>query len=121
MPRYDYRCATCGQEFEVVQSFHEPALTHCPHCDSEGLRKVFGSVGVVFKGSGFYRTDSRESDKNAKGKSSASAGKSGDKTTEKATSSGADKTAGSGKASADSTSGTGSTGAAKAGAGKGAK
>lgn len=65
MPRYDYRCNDCGEQFEKVQSFDEPALTTCPHCGQEGLRKLFGNVGVVFKGSGFYRNDSRDSGKKA--------------------------------------------------------
>lgn len=62
MPTYQYACtsAECGHEFEVVQSFSDPTLTDCPQCD-ERVRKVYGSVGVVFKGSGFYRTDSRNS------------------------------------------------------------
>ena len=58
MPTYQYACTACGHAFEQVQSFHEDALTHCPECDGR-LRKVFNAVGVVFKGSGFYRTDSR--------------------------------------------------------------
>lgn len=60
MPTYQYRCTNhdCGNSFELVQSFTEPAATACPVC-GQPVRKVFGSVGVVFKGSGFYRTDSR--------------------------------------------------------------
>ena len=58
MPTYQYRCADCGHRFDAVQSFSDDALTTCPECGGE-LRKVYGSVGVVFKGSGFYRTDSR--------------------------------------------------------------
>jgi putative FmdB family regulatory protein len=58
MPTYEYRCTQCETPLEVVQSIHEPALTECPTCGGR-LRKVFGNVGVVFKGSGFYRTDSR--------------------------------------------------------------
>ncbi|MFT3874116.1 MAG: zinc ribbon domain-containing protein [Nocardioides sp.] len=58
MPTYQYACTECGHTFEQVQSFHEDALTHCPECNGR-LRKVFNAVGVVFKGSGFYRTDSR--------------------------------------------------------------
>ena len=58
MPTYQYACTECGHRFEAVQSFHEDSLTHCPECDGR-LRKVFNAVGVVFKGSGFYRTDSR--------------------------------------------------------------
>ncbi len=58
MPTYQYRCTDCGRDLEVVQKFTEPALTDCPACAGQ-LRKVFNAVGVVFKGSGFYRTDSR--------------------------------------------------------------
>ena len=58
MPTYEYACKTCGEHLEVVQSFKDDALTVCPACGGE-LRKVFGSIGIAFKGSGFYRTDSR--------------------------------------------------------------
>ena len=58
MPTYEYRCDSCDQNFDVVQSFHDDPLTACPTCGSP-VRKVFGSVGIVFKGSGFYKTDSR--------------------------------------------------------------
>lgn len=59
MPTYQYACTECGHRFEAVQSFSDDALTDCPECTGR-LRKVFNSVGIVFKGSGFYRTDSRE-------------------------------------------------------------
>ncbi|HEU4911826.1 MAG TPA: FmdB family zinc ribbon protein [Actinomycetes bacterium] len=62
MPTYQYACTECGHGFEAVQSFTDDALTECPRCTGR-LRKVFNSVGVVFKGSGFYRTDSRETSK----------------------------------------------------------
>lgn len=58
MPTYPYLCKDCGHSFEVFQSFTDDALTTCPEC-SGNLRKVYTSVGVVFKGSGFYKTDSR--------------------------------------------------------------
>lgn len=58
MPTYQYACTECGEQLEVVQKFTDDALTVCPACDGR-LRKVFSAVGVVFKGSGFYRTDSR--------------------------------------------------------------
>ncbi len=58
MPTYQYACTECGHAFEQVQSFSDDALTVCPECEGR-LRKVFNAVGVVFKGSGFYRTDSR--------------------------------------------------------------
>ena len=61
MPTYQYACTSddCGLRFERVQAFTDPAITECPDC-TERVRKVYGSVGVVFKGSGFYRNDSRE-------------------------------------------------------------
>lgn len=59
MPTYQYVCTTCQQPLEAVQSFTDDALTECPACETGKLRKVFNSVGVVFKGPGFYRTDSR--------------------------------------------------------------
>ncbi len=58
MPTYQYACTECGHRFDTVQAFTDNALTTCPDCSGR-LRKVFSSVGVVFKGSGFYRTDSR--------------------------------------------------------------
>ncbi len=60
MPTYQYACTACDHRFEAVQSFSDPSLTVCPECGGT-LRKVFSSVGIVFKGSGFYRTDSRSS------------------------------------------------------------
>ncbi|HHT13974.1 MAG TPA: hypothetical protein GX013_12570 [Propionibacterium sp.] len=64
MPTYQYRCTECGTDLEVVQKFTDDALTVCPECDGK-LRKVFSAVGVVFKGSGFYKTDSRSASKPA--------------------------------------------------------
>ncbi len=58
LPTYQYACTECGHAFEQFQSFTDDALTVCPECEGR-LRKVFNAVGVVFKGSGFYRTDSR--------------------------------------------------------------
>ena len=58
MPTYQYACTECSHAFEQFQSFTDDALTTCPECSGR-LRKVFNAVGVVFKGSGFYRTDSR--------------------------------------------------------------
>ena len=58
MPTYSYRCRDCDVAFDIQQSFDEDSLTVCPQCNG-GLRKLFNTVGVVFKGSGFYRTDSR--------------------------------------------------------------
>lgn len=64
MPTYSYACTECGNRFDAVQAFTDDALTTCPKCSGK-LRKLFGSVGVVFKGSGFYRTDNRESGKSS--------------------------------------------------------
>lgn len=60
VPTYQYACTACGHQLEAVQSFADEPLTECPTCEGT-LRKLFSSVGVVFKGSGFYRTDSRGS------------------------------------------------------------
>jgi putative FmdB family regulatory protein len=73
VPTYQYACTECGHRFEAVQAFTDDSLTTCPVCGGQ-LRKVYGSVGVVFKGSGFYRTDSR-----AAATSTAPSGGSGDK------------------------------------------
>ena len=64
MPTYSYACTACGHRFDAQQAFTDPSLTECPECSGR-LRKLFGAVGVVFKGSGFYRTDSRSSGKTA--------------------------------------------------------
>jgi putative FmdB family regulatory protein len=76
LPTYAYRCADCAHRFEAVQSFTDDALTVCPVCNGT-LRKVFNAVGVVFKGSGFYRTDSRAAATSSSSKSSGSDGSDG--------------------------------------------
>jgi putative FmdB family regulatory protein len=73
VPTYQYACTACGHRLEAVQSFADEPLTVCPACEGR-LRKLFSSVGVVFKGSGFYRTDSRN---DAKGSTSATPAKEG--------------------------------------------
>ncbi|WP_292828915.1 FmdB family zinc ribbon protein, partial [Microbacterium sp.] len=75
MPTYAYACKQCGHRFDAVQSFAEPTLTECPECGGE-LRKEYGSIGVTFNGSGFYRTDSRAAEKKASDSSSSSSGSS---------------------------------------------
>jgi putative FmdB family regulatory protein len=75
MPTYEYACKACGQHLEIVQSFKDSALTECPACGGP-LRKVFGNIGITFKGNGFYKTDSRSEHKGAR--RSAEAAKSGD-------------------------------------------
>ncbi|BBY24780.1 FmdB family zinc ribbon protein [Mycobacterium stomatepiae] len=71
MPTYSYACTECDNRFDVVQAFTDDALTTCEKCSGR-LRKLFNSVGVVFKGSGFYRTDSRESGKKSSSSSNGS-------------------------------------------------
>ena len=71
MPTYSYACTECDNRFDAVQAFTDDALTSCPQCTGR-LRKLFNSVGVVFKGSGFYRTDSRDASKKSKSESSSS-------------------------------------------------
>ncbi|WP_166022151.1 FmdB family zinc ribbon protein [Streptomyces chilikensis] len=77
MPTYQYQCTECGEGLEAVQKFTDDALTECPNCQGR-LKKVFSAVGIVFKGSGFYRNDSRGSSSSstpaAKSGSSASSG-----------------------------------------------
>ncbi len=85
MPTYEYACRQCGDHLEVVQKFTDDALTVCPSC-SGSLRKVFGNIGISFKGSGFYKNDSRSSDNDSKKKEPAAAegGSSGSGDTPKA-------------------------------------
>ncbi|GGL34587.1 FmdB family transcriptional regulator [Phycicoccus endophyticus] len=101
MPTYAYACTACDHRFEVVQSFSDDALTECPECGGR-LRKVFNAVGIVFKGGGFYRTDSRSasSGSTAGGSSTGSAGSS------------AERSSGSGSSGSGSSEGSGSTPAA---------
>jgi putative FmdB family regulatory protein len=102
VPTYQYACTECGHAFEQVQSFSDDALTTCPECSGR-LRKVFNAVGVVFKGSGFYRNDSRAS---SNGSDSTTATKTETKTESKSETKSESKPAGdsSAKAPAASTS-----------------
>ena len=79
MPTYQYACTECGHAFEQFQSFTDDALTVCPECEGR-LRKVFNAVGVVFKGSGFYRTDSRSASSSSTPATSGGSGSSGSTT-----------------------------------------
>ncbi len=101
MPTYQYQCTECGNALEVHQSFTDDALTECPACQGR-LRKVFNAVGVVFKGSGFYRTDSRSTTTSSDTSSSSSSSSSSSGTTSSSSSSGA-------SSSGTSTSGSGSS------------
>ncbi|MFJ4693999.1 FmdB family zinc ribbon protein [Streptomyces sp. NPDC088766] len=71
MPTYQYQCTECGEGLEAVQKFTDDALTECPNCGGR-LKKVFSAVGIVFKGSGFYRNDSRGSSSSSSPASSSS-------------------------------------------------
>ena len=82
MPTYQYACTECGHAFEQVQSFSDDALTVCPQCQGR-LRKVFNAVGVVFKGSGFYRNDSRSTPSESSSSSSSDSSSSSSSTSEK--------------------------------------
>jgi putative FmdB family regulatory protein len=116
VPTYEYRCRSCGHELEVVQSFSDDALTECPNCQGQ-LRKVFGSIGVTFKGTGFYKNDSRSSGSSSSssgsstsGGSSEGGGSSGDSSSGGSGSSGSsDSSSSSSDSSGSSTSATPST------------
>ncbi|MGY4768168.1 FmdB family zinc ribbon protein [Kribbella sp. CWNU-51] len=113
MPTYQYQCTDCGEALEVRQSFTDDALTVCPNCQGT-LRKVFNAVGVVFKGSGFYRTDSRSSAKSsvpAKAESSSSSGSSSSSDS----SSSSSKSSSNGSSSNGSSSGSSSSGSSSSG------
>jgi putative FmdB family regulatory protein len=113
MPTYQYRCTECGEDLEAVQKFSDAPLTTCPTCGGR-LRKVFNAVGVVFKGSGFYRTDSRSGSANGDGSDSKSADKKANTETKsdekKPVSTGATGSNGSSKDKQPVSSGTSSTG-----------
>lgn len=107
MPTYSYQCTECDDRFDIVQAFTDDALTTCKRCSGR-LRKRFNSVGVVFKGSGFYRTDSRESGKKSSsstnGSSSSDSGSSN--SSEKSGSSEKSSSSSSDKSSSSSTTST---------------
>ncbi len=115
MPTYEYACTSCGHHLDAVQSFTDDPLTTCPECGG-ALRKVYGAVGIVLKGSGFYKTDSRASagsgnGSGGSGSSSSSDGSSSDGATSDKTS--ADKTATTPKTESGSGSGGAKDGADK--------
>jgi putative FmdB family regulatory protein len=111
VPTYEYQCKSCGKHHDVVQRFGDDALTQCPSCGGP-LRKVFGAVGVVFKGSGFYKTDSRasakKSDKSEKAEKSDKSETSDKKVPASADAGGSSSSDSSGSKSSDS-SGSGSS------------
>ena len=106
MPTYQYACTACGHELEAVQSFSDDPLTTCPDCGGN-LRKLFGNVGVVFKGSGFYRNDSRKSGSDSSSLSGSSDGTA--KKTDSSTSGGSTPPGGSTSTASSPASSTSST------------
>ncbi|MFE0376367.1 FmdB family zinc ribbon protein [Streptomyces inhibens] len=111
MPTYQYQCTECGEGLEAVQKFTDDALTECPSCNGR-LKKVFSAVGIVFKGSGFYRNDSRGSSSSSSpaksSSSSASSSASSSDSSSSSSSSSDTKSSTPAAASSSSTSGTSS-------------
>jgi putative FmdB family regulatory protein len=111
VPTYAYACTNCDNRFEVQQSFSDAALTECPQCQGR-LRKLFNSVGIVFKGSGFYRTDSRnraKSDASATSSADGGSGKSEASSSSDSSSSSPSSDSSSGSSSSSSSSSGGSS------------
>ena len=114
MPTYSYACTECDNRFDAVQAFTDDSLTTCDKCSGR-LRKLFNSVGVVFKGSGFYRTDSREATKSSSNGSATSSPPSDTNGSSSSEKSGAsEKSSGSSDKSSDSASSKASQSAAAA-------
>lgn len=116
MPTYQYRCTECGEDLEVVQKFSDDPLKVCPACQGS-LRKVFSPVGIVFKGSGFYRNDSRKGSGSGSGSGDGAAKKDKEPAGAKSESgdSGKSSANGSSSGSADSSSSSGSSGSGSSG------
>jgi putative FmdB family regulatory protein len=121
MPTYEYACTSCGHHLDAVQSFTDDPLTTCPDCGGP-LRKVYGAVGIVLKGSGFYKTDSRASAGSGNGSGGSGGNGAGSSDSESGDKAAGDKKTGD-KPSGDKTAApkgeSGSTGGAKEGSGKG--
>ncbi len=118
MPTYDYSCTQCAHSFELVQSFTDDALSTCPQCQGR-LRKVFGNVGVVFKGSGFYRNDARDAAKKSSSSNTPSPATKAEGGADAATSTGSGATEAATSAKPASTEGSTSTAGTSAPAGQG--
>ncbi|WP_461666019.1 FmdB family zinc ribbon protein [Gordonia sputi] len=103
MPTYSYACTECDNKFDIVQSFSDDSLTECPQCSGR-LRKLFNSVGIVFKGSGFYRTDSRSGSSSSETASSSSNSDGGSSSSEGSSSSSSSSDSSSSSGSSSSTS-----------------
>jgi putative FmdB family regulatory protein len=105
VPTYQYQCTECGEGLEAVQKFTDDALTECPSCNGR-LKKVFSAVGIVFKGSGFYRNDSRGSSSSSSPASSKSSSSSDSKAASSTSSSDAKSSSGSSSSTSSSSSST---------------
>ncbi|MFF0489870.1 FmdB family zinc ribbon protein [Nocardia sp. NPDC004068] len=105
MPTYSYQCTQCGDKFDIVQSFSDNALTTCEKCDGK-LRKLFNSVGIVFKGSGFYRTDSRSGSSTASEPAKAASSNGSGSESSSSSSSGSSSSSSSASTTSASTTGT---------------
>ncbi|MDQ8706785.1 zinc ribbon domain-containing protein [Streptomyces sp. LHD-70] len=110
MPTYQYQCTECGEGLEAVQKFTDDALTECPGCNGR-LKKVFSAVGIVFKGSGFYRNDSRNSSSSSTPASSASKSTSSTSTASSTSDSSSSSSSTAGSSSSSSSSGSSSSAA----------
>ncbi|WP_046732957.1 FmdB family zinc ribbon protein [Streptomyces humi] len=112
MPTYQYQCTECGEGLEAVQKFTDDALTECPNCGGR-LKKVFSAVGIVFKGSGFYRNDSRgSSSSSSPAAKSSGAGSSAPSESKSSSSTGSGSSESKSSSSSASSSGSASTSAA---------
>lgn len=111
MPTYQYQCTECGEGLEAVQKFTDDALTECPNCQGR-LKKVFSAVGIVFKGSGFYRNDSRGSSSSSSPASKSSGASASSSSSDSGSGSGSGSSASSGSSSSSGSAGSTSTTAA---------
>ncbi|KOG89283.1 FmdB family zinc ribbon protein [Streptomyces varsoviensis] len=116
MPTYQYQCTECGEGLEAVQKFTDDALTVCPNCEGR-LKKVFSAVGIVFKGSGFYRNDSRGSSSSSTPAKAGSSSGSADSSGKSDSGSSASSSSSDSSSSASSSSSAASTPAAKSSSG----
>lgn len=116
MPTYEYRCKNCGHEFDIVQSFADDSLTDCPSCHEATLKKVFGNVGITFKGSGFYKTDSRSAGTFGSARDADKSDNGSSTTPKKDKDAAATPTSGSSSSSSDTSSSSSSSGSSGAGA-----
>ncbi|MFG2759346.1 FmdB family zinc ribbon protein [Streptomyces wuyuanensis] len=105
MPTYQYQCTACGEGLEAVQKFTDDALTECPGCQGR-LKKVFSAVGIVFKGSGFYRNDSRGSSSSSSPSSSSAKSSSPSSSSASSSSSSSDSKASAGSSGSSASSGS---------------